>query len=854
MQAFIQYSRQFTQPLTQLASMVNLLQSGVASAERVFELLDAEEESGTAAAAAGVPPLEAHGEVVFDHVWFSYDPERSLIEDLSLVVQPGETVAIVGPTGAGKTTLVNLVMRFYDVDRGRITLDGVDIASMTRAALRSRIGMVLQDTWLFEGTIRDNIGYGRPDATEDEILEAARATFVDRFVHTLPDGYDTVIDENGSNLSAGERQLLTIARAFLSDPALLILDEATSSVDTRTELLLQEAMAALRVDRTSFVIAHRLSTIRDADLILVMEDGRIVEQGSHAELLDRRRRLRRAPRRPVRRPGVVGRPSAVEQRRAARSGGRAATSRAFRWSSSPSERSRAATAGRVAREERAAYRDPSNGGRGSSSPLGESEPFSAQDCRWRRLGFVDMRKPEDDTTTAERGRGARPGPLPPPGTPRDAGSRARGRRLVGRPAPPGDPGRRPGRVRSRAARHRRSRCSSPDRVPTGWRSSRSATSPPPSASPSAVPGCTSGRPSSSATACPASMPPPCAGVLPAWRARTIARQTRTLSPEVAAYVDAHLAPFAHKVNGTRITRAVEAALLHCDPEAAKQRATEAAEKRHVSVEDHLGGISTLTAVLHTPDAVALEQRVFVVAEWLALLGDTDPLHVRQSRALALLADPQAALEFEQRAWDHVRAGTPPPTSRPTTRRWSSAASLRAVNRDQRTRPGLPPAPAPQRGRRRRSVPGGPCRGPRPSPPRPARRGRAVARRGRPRHHPPDHPGRGHERAHRRRPLRSPTRACSAKSTQTQHVCAFPWCGRRGRYDLDHIIEYVPPDEGGPPGQTSSTNLARLCRFHHRVKTHTTWTSTRTPDGALHWTSPTGATYRVDPTGTSTLDS
>jgi ATP-binding cassette subfamily B protein len=287
-QAFIQYSRQFTQPLTQLASMVNLLQSGVASAERVFELLDAEEESSLGAAArTGALPREAHGEVVFEDVWFSYDPERSLIEDLSLVVRPGETVAIVGPTGAGKTTLVNLVMRFYDLDRGRITLDGVDIASVPRGELRSQIGMVLQDTWLFEGTIRDNIGYGRPGASEEEILEAARATFVDRFVHTLPDGYDTVIDEDGSNLSAGERQLLTIARAFLSDPALLILDEATSSVDTRTELLLQEAMAALRVDRTSFVIAHRLSTIRDADLILVMEDGRIVEQGTHRELLER---------------------------------------------------------------------------------------------------------------------------------------------------------------------------------------------------------------------------------------------------------------------------------------------------------------------------------------------------------------------------------------------------------------------------------------------------------------------------------------------------------------------------------------------------------------------------------------
>jgi ATP-binding cassette, subfamily B, multidrug efflux pump len=287
-QAFIQYSRQFTQPLTQLASMVNLLQSGVASAERVFELLDAEEEAVSPSPLS--PASVARGAVVFDRVSFSYDtdaanPGRPLIEELSLDVHPGQTVAIVGPTGAGKTTLVNLVMRFYEIDGGRITLDGVDVAAMERSALRSQIGMVLQDTWLFEGTIRDNIGYGRPEATEDEILAAARATFVDRFVHTLPDGYDTVVDENGSNISAGERQLVTIARAFLSDPALLILDEATSSVDTRTELLLQEAMAALRSDRTSFVIAHRLSTIRDADLILVMEEGRIVEQGSHDELL-----------------------------------------------------------------------------------------------------------------------------------------------------------------------------------------------------------------------------------------------------------------------------------------------------------------------------------------------------------------------------------------------------------------------------------------------------------------------------------------------------------------------------------------------------------------------------------------
>ncbi|WP_224278201.1 ABC transporter ATP-binding protein [Nocardioides lacusdianchii] len=283
-QAFIQYSRQFTQPLTQVASMLNLLQSGVASAERVFELLDAPEES---VEEQGRPALaaDAHGEVRFEDVSFSYDPERPLIEGLSLVARPGSTVAIVGPTGAGKTTMVNLVMRFYDPQSGRILIDGVDIASVPRGVLRGRIGMVLQDTWLFAGTIRDNIAYGRPDASEEQVLEAARATFVDRFVHSLPDGYDTVIDEDGSNLSAGERQLVTIARAFLSDPALLILDEATSSVDTRTELLLQHAMAALRSDRTSFVIAHRLSTIRDADLILVMESGSIVEQGSHEELL-----------------------------------------------------------------------------------------------------------------------------------------------------------------------------------------------------------------------------------------------------------------------------------------------------------------------------------------------------------------------------------------------------------------------------------------------------------------------------------------------------------------------------------------------------------------------------------------
>jgi ATP-binding cassette subfamily B protein len=285
-QAFIQYTRQFTQPLTQLASMANLLQSGVASAERVFELLDAEEQEPDVDVSAEAAVPVRRGEVRFEHVTFSYDPARPLIHDLSLVAEPGHTVAIVGPTGAGKTTLVNLVMRFYELEGGRITLDGVDITAMPRGVLRAQTGMVLQDTWLFEGTIRDNIAYGRPDATEDQILEAARATFVDRFVHSLPDGYDTVIDEEGSNLSAGERQLVTIARAFLSDPALLILDEATSSVDTRTELLLQQAMAALRSDRTSFVIAHRLSTVRDADLILVMEDGAIVEQGTHDTLLD----------------------------------------------------------------------------------------------------------------------------------------------------------------------------------------------------------------------------------------------------------------------------------------------------------------------------------------------------------------------------------------------------------------------------------------------------------------------------------------------------------------------------------------------------------------------------------------
>ncbi|WP_270408481.1 ABC transporter ATP-binding protein [Brachybacterium paraconglomeratum] len=318
--AFIQYSREFNAPLGEVAGMANMLISGVASAERIFELLDAEEQEpdgqitarglvgeeaagpvgstdasaaahAEASAPAGriVPRQEltgpTRGRIEFDHVAFSYTPEKPLISDLSLTAEPGQTIAIVGPTGAGKTTLVNLIMRFYEIDAGEIRLDGVDIRALDRGAVRSRVGMVLQDAVLFGGTIRENIRYGRLDATDEEVVAAATATFVDRFVHTLPDGYDTVIEDEGANVSAGERQLITIARAFLADPALLILDEATSSVDTRTEVLVQEAMAALRTDRTSFVIAHRLSTIRDADVILVMEHGDIVEQGSHDELL-----------------------------------------------------------------------------------------------------------------------------------------------------------------------------------------------------------------------------------------------------------------------------------------------------------------------------------------------------------------------------------------------------------------------------------------------------------------------------------------------------------------------------------------------------------------------------------------
>lgn len=283
-QAFIQYSRQFTMPITQIASVVNLMQSGIASAERVFEFLDAQEATPDPDPAQR-PPQPLAGAVTFDEVSFRYLPDKPLIDGLSLSVSPGETVAIVGPTGAGKTTLVNLLMRFYDIDSGSITLDGVDTRAMTRDDVRRSFGMVLQDTWLFGGTIAENIAYGRPGATPEEVLAAAQASFVDHFVQTLPDGYETIVDEDASNLSTGEMQLMTIARAFLADAPIMILDEATSSVDTRTEMLIQQAMARLRAGRTSFVIAHRLSTIRDADTILVMVDGAIVEQGDHEQLL-----------------------------------------------------------------------------------------------------------------------------------------------------------------------------------------------------------------------------------------------------------------------------------------------------------------------------------------------------------------------------------------------------------------------------------------------------------------------------------------------------------------------------------------------------------------------------------------
>ncbi len=285
-QAFIQYSQQFSQPLSELGGMAAVVQSGTASAERVFDLLDAEEQDPDAEDAPSAP--EGKGVIEFEHVAFSYTSDRPLITDLSFRVEPGQTVAIVGPTGAGKTTLVNLIMRFYELDSGRILLDGQDISELRRDDLRARTGMVLQDPWLFAGSIRENIRYGNDAATDEQIVAAAEATYVDRFVHSLPEGYETVLDEDASNVSAGERQLITIARAFVSQPSILILDEATSAVDTRTELLLQQAMAALREGRTSFVIAHRLSTIRDADLILVMEHGDIVEQGDHDELIARR--------------------------------------------------------------------------------------------------------------------------------------------------------------------------------------------------------------------------------------------------------------------------------------------------------------------------------------------------------------------------------------------------------------------------------------------------------------------------------------------------------------------------------------------------------------------------------------
>ena len=285
-QAFIQYSSLFNQPLAELGGMAASVQSGVASTERVYELLDEADEVPDDPDAP--EPVEGQGRIEFEHVKFSYSPSKPLIEDLSFTVEPGQTVAIVGPTGAGKTTLVNLLMRFYELDGGKITVNGQNIAALKRDDVRRRTGMVLQDPWLFAGTINQNIRYGNEDATDEQIIAAAKATYVDRLVRQLPKGYETELDEDASNLSAGERQLLTIARAFVAQPPILILDEATSSVDTRTERLLQDAMNALQKGRTSFVIAHRLSTIREADLILVMENGAIVEKGTHEELIKSR--------------------------------------------------------------------------------------------------------------------------------------------------------------------------------------------------------------------------------------------------------------------------------------------------------------------------------------------------------------------------------------------------------------------------------------------------------------------------------------------------------------------------------------------------------------------------------------